>query len=82
MPRPRVDAAFALLGSASGLVVLGSSLAVHSGLRFVRTAVREELPVVIVTDGPTRADELPVRRSVSRVADFLRTWEDALGRAI
>ncbi|WP_101652465.1 Sir2 family NAD-dependent protein deacetylase [Brevibacterium ihuae] len=82
VPRPRVDAAFALLGSASGLVVLGSSLAVHSGLRFVRAAVREELPVVIVTDGPTRADELPVQRSVSRVADFLRTWEDALGRAI
>ena len=81
VPRPRVDAAFALVEEAAGLAVLGTSLAVHSGLRFVRAAVKAGMPVVVVTDGPTRADELPVLRSVSRVADFLAAWEGALGRA-
>ncbi|GAA4284605.1 NAD-dependent protein deacetylase [Brevibacterium daeguense] len=75
VPKDRVAEAHALVDSASGLVVLGSSLAVHSGLRYVRAAVKEGRPVVIVTDGPTRADDLGVVRSVSRVADFLSAWQ-------
>lgn len=78
VPRDRVAAASELVGSADGLVVLGTSLAVHSGLRFVRAAVRAGQPVVVVTDGPTRGDDLPVWRSVSRVAVFLAAWEDRM----
>ena len=36
VPKPRVEAAYALVDSAEVLVVLGSSLTVMSGLRFVR----------------------------------------------
>jgi NAD-dependent SIR2 family protein deacetylase len=56
VPRPRVDECFALVERSSALVVLGSSLTVMSGYRFVRHAARLELPVVIVNQGATRGD--------------------------
>jgi NAD-dependent deacetylase sirtuin 4 len=58
VPKPRVEAAFELLSRARALLVLGSSLAVFSGLRFVRAAHKQGLPVGIVTYGPTRGDAL------------------------
>jgi NAD-dependent SIR2 family protein deacetylase len=58
VPRARVDAAYALVECAEVLVVLGSSLTVMSGLRFVRHQVKREQPVVIINRGPTRGDEL------------------------
>lgn len=74
VPAARVQDADRIADGAAGLVVLGSSLAVLSGLRFVRTAAKEGKPVVIVTDGPTRGDEFADFRSVSRVADFVTAW--------
>jgi len=56
VPRPRVDDCNALIERASALVVLGSSLAVMSGYRFVRLAARLAMPVAIVNLGPTRGD--------------------------
>jgi NAD-dependent SIR2 family protein deacetylase len=40
------------------LVVLGSSLTVMSGFRFVRHNAKHQRPVVIINRGPTRGDEL------------------------
>ena len=40
------------------LVVLGSSLTVMSGLRFVRHNAKQQRPVVIINRGVTRGDEL------------------------
>ena len=56
VPRSRVEACYALVEGASSLVVLGSSLTVMSGLRYVRHAAKRQLPVVIVNQGPTRGD--------------------------
>ena len=58
VPKPRVERAFELLEEAEALLVLGSSLAVYSGLRFVRRAHERGVPVAIVTHGETRGDEL------------------------
>ena len=58
VPRTRVDACFALVEAAASLLVLGSSLTVMSGFRFVRRAVALGVPVAIVNQGPTRGDEL------------------------
>ncbi|MEO6790943.1 MAG: NAD-dependent protein deacetylase [Ornithinibacter sp.] len=58
VPRDRVDACYALTDAAPALLVLGSSLAVMSGLRFVRHAAKRGIPVVAVTRGPTRGDDL------------------------
>lgn len=58
VPKPRVEAAYALVDSAEVLVVLGSSLTVMSGLRFVRHVVKQQRPCVIVNRGITRGDPL------------------------
>jgi NAD-dependent SIR2 family protein deacetylase len=58
VPKPRVEAAYALMQRAEVLVVLGSSLTVMSGLRFVRHNAKLQRPVVIINQGSTRGDEL------------------------
>jgi NAD-dependent SIR2 family protein deacetylase len=56
VPKPRVDRCYALVDRADALLVLGSSLRVYSGYRFVRRAAERGIPVAIVTRGPTRGD--------------------------
>lgn len=58
VPKARVEAAYSLVERAEVLVVLGSSLTVMSGLRFVRHQVKRLQPVVIINRGATRGDEL------------------------
>ena len=58
VPRPRVDQSYALVDAADVLVVLGSSLTVMSGLRFVRHNAKHGRDVVIVNRGVTRGDDL------------------------
>jgi len=58
VPRTRVESAMAHLGRADAMLVVGSSLMVYSGLRFVHAAVRLGLPVAAVGLGRTRADDL------------------------
>ena len=60
VPRPRVASCFELVSASSALVVLGSSLTVMSGLRYVRHAASVGVPVVIVNQGATRGDSLAV----------------------
>ena len=57
VPAERVAASFALVERAGGLLVLGSSLTVMSGYRFVLRAAKLGLPVAIVNQGPTRGDD-------------------------
>ncbi|MFB9775435.1 Sir2 family NAD-dependent protein deacetylase [Brevibacterium otitidis] len=78
VPRDRVDAATAAVAAGAGLLVAGTSLAVHSGLRFLKQAAEDGKPTVIVTDGPTRGDDLADYRSTSRVAEFLETLRTAV----
>jgi len=56
VPRDRVAAAFAVVDAARALLVLGSSLTVMSGYRFVLRAAERGIPVAIVNQGPTRGD--------------------------
>src|SRR3954453_11367372 len=58
VPRDRVDASYALVERAGSLVVLGSSLTVMSGLRFVRHAATLGGPVSIVDQGAARGGSL------------------------
>ena len=58
VPRPRVTSCFDQVSASSGLVVLGSSLTVLSGLRYVRHAASLGIPVLIVNQGATRGDSL------------------------
>jgi len=58
VPRARVDTAWAHLGRADAMLVVGSSLMVYSGYRFVLEASRRNLPIASVNLGVTRADDL------------------------
>lgn len=56
VPKPRVAAAFAALETAGALWVVGSSLMVWSGYRFVRAAAAAGKPVFVLGLGITRGD--------------------------
>ncbi|TDD72921.1 NAD-dependent protein deacetylase [Actinomadura rubrisoli] len=56
VPPARVRDCYALTEGAGALLVLGSSLTVLSGYRFVRHAARHGIPVAIVNRGATRGD--------------------------
>ena len=56
VPKAIVEQGFSQVEVSSGLVVLGSSLQVMSGYRFVRRAATNGIPVAIVTRGPSRGD--------------------------
>lgn len=58
VPVARVERCMALVDQSQILLVAGTSLAVNSGLRFVRHAHKTGKVVVIVNIGPTKADEL------------------------
>ena len=56
VPRDRVERCYALVESSAALLVLGSSLTVMSGYRFVRHAAALHIPIAIVNQGRTRGD--------------------------
>ncbi|MDP9443775.1 MAG: NAD-dependent protein deacetylase [Actinomycetota bacterium] len=58
VPKDRVERCYAVVDAAEAMLVVGSSLTVLSGFRFVRQAHRRGLPVVIVNRGATRGDPL------------------------
>ncbi len=78
VPPGRVAHCRALVREASSLLVLGSSLTVMSGLRFVRQAAEAGIPVLIVNRDPTRGDRhaltrvaLPLGAALTGVAEML-----------
>jgi NAD-dependent SIR2 family protein deacetylase len=78
VPKPRVQRCYDQVDAARALLVLGSSLTVMSGLRFVRYAAKAGKPVAIVNQGPTRGDahaavrlEAPLGSTLTRLADRL-----------
>jgi NAD-dependent SIR2 family protein deacetylase len=58
VPHPRVEAAMHGLERADAVLVIGSSLMLYSGYRFVLAAAQSGKPVAAVNLGLTRADDL------------------------
>jgi NAD-dependent SIR2 family protein deacetylase len=58
VPRRFVDAAAGHLQQADGMLIVGSSLMVYSGFRFVQMAARAGIPIAAVNLGRTRADAM------------------------
>ncbi|HUJ26291.1 MAG TPA: NAD-dependent protein deacetylase, partial [Myxococcales bacterium] len=79
VPRDRVERAFAEVDAAGALLVVGSSLAVFSGYRFVLRAHERGLPIAIVNLGETRADGLATLRVEGRAGEVLTSVARALG---
>ena len=62
VPKTRVQQAWGMLAEAGALLVLGSSLTVFSGFRFVDRAAKDAKPVAIINRGRTRGDSLATVR--------------------
>jgi NAD-dependent SIR2 family protein deacetylase len=58
VPPERVATARAALAESDAMLVVGSSLMVYSGFRFVQAAAAAGLPIAAINLGRTRADEL------------------------
>lgn len=57
VPRPRVTQCYRMVDDGEALLVAGTSLAVMSGLRFIRHAAENNIPVIIINRGETRGDQ-------------------------
>ena len=62
VPTDITQAGFELIDASNGLLVIGTSLSVFSGLRFCRYAADQKKRLVILNQGPTRADALCQRK--------------------
>ena len=79
VPRERVEACYRWLDESRALLVVGSSLTVFSGYRFVKRAHERGLPISIVNRGPTRADPLAQVKSERGCAELLSALARRLG---
>ncbi|WP_053335700.1 NAD-dependent protein deacetylase [Salinispira pacifica] len=73
VPRTRVQSCYALVDECDLLLVLGSSLAVRSGLRFVEHAKNTGKPVIIVNRGTTRGDASADLKVDTSITQWLET---------
>ena len=58
VPPPRVQHCRELLAGCDAVLVVGSSLMVYSGFRFIREAAQLGVPIAAINRGKTRADDL------------------------
>ncbi|PEN12353.1 NAD-dependent deacetylase [Longibacter salinarum] len=79
VPDDRTDAAWELVDECEALLVVGSSLTVYSGFRFVRAMAKRRSPVAIVNLGPTRGDDLALMRINGRTGTVLPRLASLLG---
>lgn len=81
VPKTRVEEAWALYDEAEVLVVVGSSLQVFSGYRFVLRASKDGRPVAIVNLGPTRGDDRASLLVEGSAGAVLPALAERLGRS-
>ena len=76
VPKDRVQRCYDLINDSDVLLVAGSSLAVMSGLRFVRHDAKAGKPVIIVNRGATRGDDLATLRIDAGTSETLQSLVD------
>lgn len=76
VPRKTVARAWNGLARAEAMLIVGSSLMVWSGFRFVREAAARGLPIMAINHGRTRADELITHKLDADCVALLRTAID------
>mgnify|MGYP002629927470 CR=1 FL=1 len=79
VPLARVTDVFDALNESSALMVIGSSLMVFSGFRFAREARRQGKPLLVLTQGKTRADDIATCKIDAEIVRTLAGVVRALG---
>lgn len=77
VPKQRVLEGYRLVDEAGALLVAGSSLTVFSGRRYVKRAVEQGKPVVVLNRGATRADDVAALTVAAGCSEVLRSLVDA-----
>ena len=72
VPAERVQRAMAAIAHSDAMLVVGSSLMVYSGYRFVAAAADAGKPIAAINLGRTRADDLLTLKVTDRCATALR----------
>lgn len=80
VPAPRVQQAYAEVEQSQLLLVVGSSLMVYSGYRFVGAARQGGRPVVIINRGRTRADAEATLKIDGDCGEVLQALAAGLGQ--
>ena len=78
VPAPTVQTAFGMLEEADALLVVGTSLAIYSGYRFLQRAWDRRLPTALVNVGECRGSEQMEVRVEARAGDVLPRLAHAL----
>ena len=74
VPLKRLKVAKEMMDSASGLLVIGSSLMTYSGYRFCLWAQDQNKPIALINEGETRADHLAATKASAPCAPVLQNW--------
>ncbi len=78
VPKAVTEAAWQLYDEGEVLLVVGSSLAVFSGYRFVLQASKDDRPVAVLNLGPTRGDDRATLKIEGHLGAVLPALADAL----
>jgi NAD-dependent SIR2 family protein deacetylase len=78
VPPEKVAVAMQRVEQADALLVVGSSLTVWSGFRFVKRAAERAIPIAIVNIGPTRGDALATVKIEAKCGDVLSAVAQAM----
>lgn len=81
VPPEKVRASYAALEQADALLVVGSSLTVFSGYRFVRRAAEQGKPIVVLNSGTTRGDRFAALKLGGSCGALLAGALERLGSA-
>jgi NAD-dependent SIR2 family protein deacetylase len=71
VPAGKVTYAMGRVDEADALLVVGSSLTIWSGFRFVKRAAERGIPIAIVNIGPTRGDDLATLKIEANCGEVL-----------
>ncbi len=78
VPADKVSHAMGRVDEADAMLIVGSSLAVWSGFRFVKRAAERGIPIAIVNIGPTRADDLATLKIEEKCGEVLNAVRGAV----
>ena len=78
VPKARVEDCWKMVDRADLLLVVGSSLTVYSGRRFVYGALERHLPIGVLNLGPTRADDVAAAKVEARLGEAMPRLVQAL----
>lgn len=78
VPKERVLQALDSLQKADAMMVVGSSLMVYSGYRFCKQAALMNKPILALTRGKTRADDMLTLKLDGEITDYLNPLANLL----